>query len=154
MQQLKWIVVLFLLVVSCAHKEKAEETKPKTEADAMRLVARVQSRPGGKEFVLLEAYGKWTLQEGTNLLSYGTDGRTASLVTSGEKLGQFVAADVQSGQVEIGDAVYHRTKAAPSSTLTTPAPTQATPASAPAAPKVEEKAPASKVIEPVPLPSY
>ena len=82
------IGLVFLLAASCADKVKEEEAKPKTEA-TMRLVARVQSRPGGKDFVLLEAYGKWILPEGTNLYSYGTDGRTAALVTSGEKLGSF-----------------------------------------------------------------
>ena len=148
-------MALFLLVTSCADKEQVVEAKPKTEKDTMRLVARVQSRPGGKDFVLLEAYGKWTLEEGTNLSSYGTDGRTAALVTSGEKLGQFVAADVKSGQVEIGDAVYHRTKANAATTSDSkPQPAQESPAAAPELRKVEEKAPSSKVIEPVPLPSY
>jgi hypothetical protein len=45
-----------------------------------------------------------------NLYTYGPDGRTAALVTSGEKLGQFAAAEVSSGQVEIGDGVYYRPK--------------------------------------------
>lgn len=142
--------MLFLLLASCADKANDAETKPKAEAETMHLVARVQSRPGGKDFVLLEAYGKWILPEGTNLYSYGTDGRTAALVTSGEKLGQFLAADVKSGQVEIGDAVYHRPKpGAPATSSAGSAP--AAPA-APESPKSEEL-PSSSVIEPVPLPS-
>ena len=101
---------ILLVLGSCAAEKKAEAPKTKPENEAPRLVARIQSRPGGKDFVLLEAYGKWTLEEGVNLFSTGSDGSTAALVTSGEKLGQFVAADLISGHVEIGDAVYFRPK--------------------------------------------
>lgn len=128
---------------------------PVEEKEIMQLVARVQSRPGNKDFVLLEAYGKWTLDEGVILFAYGNDGRTATLITSGEKLGQFVAADVKSGEVAVGDAVYHRTKGASVAPPVSPSPpkepsSQATPAApAPAAPD-----PTPGKIEPVPLPSY
>ncbi len=148
--------LLFLMLAACATKEKNAAEPAKAEVDMMRLVARVQSRPGNKDFVLLEAYGKWTVEEGVNLYAYGSDGRTAILVTSGEKLGQFVAADVKSGQVEIGDAVYHRTKG-PSQA---PAgPNAANPPPAPAAPPAAAPSPEPKPvdpskIEPVPLPSY
>lgn len=147
---------MVLLMAACATKEKNAEAPVKEQVDMMRLVARVQSRPGNKDFVLLEAYGKWTLEEGVHLYAYGNDGRTAILVTSGEKLGQFVAADVKSGQVEIGDAVYHRSKG-PSQA---PAgPNAANPPLAPAAPPAPAPLPESKPadpskIEPVPLPSY
>ena len=145
------VILLSLFAVSCADKEKTEKAKPKVEAESMRLVARVQSRPGGKNFVLLEAYGKWTLEDGTKLYAYGSDGRTASLETSGEKLGQFVAADVLSGEVSIGDAVYHRTKPGePAAAPATPTPAPITP---PESPK-EQRPAGSSVIEPVPLPSY
>lgn len=142
--------MILLFSLSCAEKQKSEEPKPKAEAETMRLVARIQSRPGEKDFVLLEVYGKWTLAEGAHLYSYGADGRSASLELTGEKLGQFVAADIKSGQVDIGDAVYHRSKPpAPKTEATeTPTPATATP------PPVEDKPPASNVIEPVPLPSY
>jgi len=103
-------VAILLVLGSCAAEKKEEAPKTKPETEAPRLVARIQSRPGGKDFVLLEAYGKWTLEEGVNLFSTGSDGSTAALVTSGEKLGQFVAADLISGHVEIGDAVYFRPK--------------------------------------------
>lgn len=146
--------LLSVFLVSCATKGK--ETDPKTppqEMEIMELVARVQSRPGNKDFVLLEAYGKWTLDEGVILFAYGNDGRSATLETSGEKLGQFVAADVKSGEVAVGDAVYHRTKgaAAPAS----PSPPKApSPQATPAAPAPAEPDPSPGKIEPVPLPSY
>ena len=147
---------VFLLLAACAEKEKSEEpkAKPKAEAETIRLVARVQSRPGGKDFVLLESYGKWTLAEGALLYAYGNDGRTASLELTGEKLGQFVAADIKSGQVEIGDAVYHRAKPPEAKVDATPAEAPAEAPAAPAIPAVEEKPAGSNRIEPVPLPSY
>lgn len=156
---IRLIVLLPLILVGCAgdadqKKDEAKE-KPKVKLTP-QLVARVQSRPGGKDFVLLEAYGKWSYPEGTLLYSYGENGRTAALETSGEKLGQFVAADVKSGSVEIGDGVYFRpvapvVKAIDSAPepVVKPSPTVA-PVPSPAAPKLDN----SSVIEPVPLPSY
>ena len=117
--------------------------QPKTETT--KLVARVQSRPGGKDFVLLEAYGKWTYVDGVNLYSYGEGGRTAALVTSGEKLGQFVAADLKSGTVEIGDAVYHRPQR-----INEENPQADEVAAIPSAPTAPPSDTNSAVIEPVP----
>jgi hypothetical protein len=36
----------------------------------------------------------------------GLEGRAANLKVTGEKTGQFAAADIQSGTLEIGDSVY------------------------------------------------
>jgi hypothetical protein len=150
--------MIVLLMAACATKEKNADSPAKEQAEMMRLVARVQSRPGNKDFVLLEAYGKWTLEEGVHLYAYGSDGRTAILVTSGEKLGQFVAADIKSGQVDIGDAVYHRSKgpseapAGPNAATPAPAPAPAMPPAS--LPPADPKPAGSNVIEPVPLPSY
>ncbi|MFY7818194.1 MAG: hypothetical protein ACOVRB_07500 [Akkermansiaceae bacterium] len=149
------IVLLSSLLVSCASKNKDAEDQKPGERETTQLVARVQSRPGTKDFVLLEAYGKWTLDEGVILYSYGNDGRSATLVTSGEKLGQFVAADVKSGDVAVGDAVYHRTKGASEAP---PAPvsqsTDTTSEKISAPPLNPMPIPAPEKIEPVPLPSY
>jgi hypothetical protein len=101
---------ILLVIGSCAGEKKQEAPKKTPITEAPILVARIQSRPGGKDFVLLESYEKWTLEDGVNLFSTGSDGSTAALVTSGEMLGQFVAADLISGHVEIGDAVYFRPK--------------------------------------------
>jgi hypothetical protein len=111
---MKFVAYLFVIscaVTACAHKTDGQDKeKSKVKQEGPKLVGRVQSRAAGKNFVLIESYGKWAYDEGVNLYTYGPDGRTAALVTSGEKLGQFAAADVSSGQVEIGDAVYYRPK--------------------------------------------
>lgn len=153
-----WIVTRYaamsLLLVACASQDQeSAEKKPAAEGETMQLVARVQSQPGNKDFVLLEAYGKWTLDEGVILHSYGIDGRSATLETSGEKLGQFVAADVKSGEVSVGDAVYHRTKGSAQAPAVGPQGSP-DPPNKPAAmpPAAVETAPVP-AIEPVPLPS-
>jgi len=55
---------------------------------------------------LIQSYGIWNIETGRILTSQGPDERSANLLVTGEKLGQFAAADLQSGQVEIGDGVY------------------------------------------------
>jgi hypothetical protein len=91
-----------LASVSCATKEPEE--KPKAEPP--RLVGRIASIPPDKRFVLIQSFGKWTAEPGTILTTRGADQRSANLLVTGEALGQFAAADLQSGQVELGDAVY------------------------------------------------
>ena len=91
-----------LVLVSCATKEPEE--KPKAEPP--RLVGRIASIPPDKRFVLIQSFGKWTAEPGTILTTRGADQRSANLLVTGEALGQFAAADLQSGQVELGDAVY------------------------------------------------
>lgn len=143
----KLTLAIFLVLLSACAKEpkKEEEVKKKPKTETTQLVARVQSRPGGKDFVLLEAYGKWTYADGVTLYSYGEGGRTAALVTSGEKLGQFVAADLKSGTVEIGDAVYHRPQR-----INEENPQADEVASTPAAPSAPPTDANAAVIEPVP----
>jgi hypothetical protein len=88
--------------VSCT--TKVLEEKPKAEPP--RLVGRIASIPPDKRFVLIQSFGKWTAEPGTILTTRGADQRSANLLVTGEALGQFAAADLQSGQVELGDAVY------------------------------------------------
>ena len=91
-----------LAAVSCATKEPEE--KPKAEPP--RLVGRIASIPADRRFVLIQSFGKWTAEPGAILTTRGADQRSANLLVTGEALGQFAAADLQSGQVELGDAVY------------------------------------------------
>lgn len=70
------------------------------------LIGRIASVPPDKHFVLVQRYGKWEGQSGQILTTRGPENRTANLRTTGEKLGEFAAADIQSGVVQIGDAVY------------------------------------------------
>lgn len=106
-----WFIGLGMLVLSSCGMLKNEETeepaeKPKSEAP--ELVGRIASIPADKRFVLIQSYGKWNIATGTILTTRGPDERTANLLATGESLGQFAAADLQSGTVEVGDAVYSR----------------------------------------------
>ena len=64
--------------------------------------------PADKRFVLIQNYGKWEVEPGSVLTTRGPDGRAANLLATGEHLGQFAAADLQSGEVQIGDPVFDR----------------------------------------------
>ena len=106
-----WIAAAgMLLLSSCGMfkntdaQKPAEELKPETP----ELVGRIASIPADKRFVLIQSYGKWNIEPGTILTTRGPDERTANLLVTGESLGQFAAADLQSGTVEVGDAVYSR----------------------------------------------
>lgn len=74
------------------------------------LVGRVASVPADRQFVLIQSYGTWSVAAGEPVFSAGPDGRTANLLPTGERLGQFLAADLRSGDVVVGDAVYFRPK--------------------------------------------
>jgi hypothetical protein len=91
-----------LALVSCATKEPEE--KPKAEPP--RLVGRIASIPPDRRFVLIQRFGEWNAEPGAILTTRGADQRSANLLVTGEALGQFAAADLQSGKVELGDAVY------------------------------------------------
>lgn len=83
-----------------------ENTEAKPQAKSLTLIGRVASLPPDRKFVLIQSYGRSNLEPGAILTTRGTDERTANLKVTGEKMGQFAAADIQSGNVELGDAVY------------------------------------------------
>ena len=85
---------------------KPEGEKPKVVVEGPKLVGRIASIPADKRFVLIQSYGKWTIESGQILTTRGPNERSANLRTTGETLGEFTAADLQSGAVEVGDAVY------------------------------------------------
>lgn len=100
-------VLLVLAIASCGWLGDDEEEEKKEAATAPRLIGRVASVNEQRKFVLIEGYGEWQLGEGLILSSLG-DERTASLLASGERMGRYSAADIQSGQVAVGDVVYGR----------------------------------------------
>ena len=103
-------LILFVFLAACA--EKPEE-KPNEKADAEtrpQLVGRVASIPADRKYVLIQSYGSWNVETGSILTTQGPEGRAANLLATGEKLGQYAAADIQSGTLEIGDGVYTVTK--------------------------------------------
>lgn len=97
----------FLLLGSCSlFSDSGEETVvPESKS---RLVGRIALVPPHENFVLIESYGTWRVPEGGVLSGIGTEGRTSTLVVTGEKLGQNVAADIRLGVAKVGDAVYYR----------------------------------------------
>jgi hypothetical protein len=96
-----------VMLVSCATGKKDEEPEQQT-GKRPRLVGRVASMPKDQDFVLLQSYGAWSVPPGVPVYCVGPEGRLANLLPSGEKMGQFVAADVRDGAVQVGDAVYYR----------------------------------------------
>lgn len=93
---------------SCASDKpaKPEDEKKSPVAEGPKLVGRIASIPADKRFVLIQSYGKWEMETGAVLTTRGPEERTANLRVTGEKLGDFAAADIQAGTLEKGDAVY------------------------------------------------
>ena len=111
-------------VLSCATDQSKKLDPSKLEAQeatikAPEIVGRIASVPSDKRFVLIQSYGKWSSESGQILTTRGPENRTANLKVTGEKLGEFAAADLQSGTVEVGDAVYYQHVPKP---VTSPAP--------------------------------
>jgi hypothetical protein len=116
--------LLSVFVVSCADDE---DDKPipidKTGKPVPpKLVGRVASIPSDKRFVLIQSYGNWNVSTGTILTTRGTEDRTANLLVTGEAIGQYAAADLQAGTLEVGDGVYSREMGKPTSDTPPPAP--------------------------------
>ena len=103
---LLWIPLISLAIAACSGFKNSQSTEKKTTVEGPELVGRIASIPADKRFVLIQSYGTWKIDAGTILTTRGADERTANLLITGEALGQFAAADLQSGSVEIGDAVY------------------------------------------------
>lgn len=95
---------------ACAAFKSAKPDQPtdRPATEAPKLIGRIASVPADKRFVLIQSYGSWKIEAGTILTSRGPEERTANLLATGESLGQFAAADLQSGLVQVGDAVYSR----------------------------------------------
>jgi len=117
MKSSRVLLLCCIFIPACASlkKEKTDGEKPKPAVEGPKLVGRIASVPADKRFVLIQSYGKWEVESGRILTTRGLDERTANLRTTGETLGEFAAADLQSGSVEVGDAVYlqHVPKPAP-----------------------------------------
>jgi hypothetical protein len=108
-----------LALTACASDKAAQAAAPaantkKTVVEEARLVGRIASIPADRRFVLIQSYGKWRVAAGTILITRGPEERTANLLATGEVLGEFAAADLQSGLLEVGDAVYFRPPPEPS----------------------------------------
>ena len=96
------LLAFIAFVPACADKPEKEPTGK----EKPRLVGRIDSVSADRKFVLIQSYGKWEVVTGAILTTQGPEGRAANLRVTGEKLGQFAAADIQSGTIENGDGVY------------------------------------------------
>lgn len=111
MKAVVYLLVPFLLALGACSNFKPGKPDADTEAPAKvqegpELVGRIASVAADRRFVLIQSYGPWKRDAGTVLTSRGDDDRVANLLITGEAAGQFAAADIQSGSVEIGDAVH------------------------------------------------
>lgn len=98
-------LLMLSVLVGCGSSPQEEE--PAKESVSKRLAGRVQRVNKASQFVLIRRYGYWRMDEGDIVVTSG-GGRTANLFPTGEKLGEHIAADIRSGEVEVGDAVYIR----------------------------------------------
>ena len=99
-------LITCVFLSACAEKPEITPTEKADAESRPRLVGRIASIPANREFVLIQAYGRWTVETGSILTTQGPEGRAANLLATGEKLGQYAAADIRTGTLEIGDGVY------------------------------------------------
>ena len=100
-----------LILQSCANHELVEEKVEEPEEKLDKLVARVSSVNKGAEYVLIQRYGRLEIPEDSIVYTLNNSAgqeQASSLKITGERLGQFLAADIMSGDPAVGDAVYLR----------------------------------------------
>jgi len=124
--------VLFCSCAGSGGAESADADKPAEQATP-KLVGRIASIQSNPRFVLIQSYGPWQVPADTVLTTQGLEGRTANLLATGESAGQYAAADIRAGEVEVGDAVY---------SLPDPRPEPLFETAAAAAPGIEDQEPA------------
>lgn len=105
---LKFALVVAAWSLGACTPPKAAVVEKKVVEVPDSLVARVASVYTSEKYVLIQRYGKLRISDDSILYSQGPHGGSANLKVTGERLGQFLAADILSGDVAIGDAVYLR----------------------------------------------
>jgi hypothetical protein len=100
------LAAIVLMTAPACTTPKPAEPVALPAPEAPQLIGRIASIPADRRFVLIQTYGNQTIKSVTILTTRGPEKRSANLLATGESLGQFAAADLQSGSVEIGDAVY------------------------------------------------
>ena len=105
------IINSVFLLGACANKAPVEEEK-EVEVQPDKMVARVASVHKEAKYVLIQRFGRLVIPEDSILYTLGSNtvdvNKAGSIQLTGEKLGQFLAADIMSGDLMIGDAVYLR----------------------------------------------
>ena len=95
---------------SCGFIKKLFGSKPevKIKTREVRLAGRVERVELESGYVLIRRYGPWRFDAAEEVAESRGENRTANLLPTGEKLGEHIAADIRSGEVQVGDAVYIR----------------------------------------------
>jgi len=102
------IPLLFITLSSCSHFKKSAdaETDEVVKKEPRRKIhGRIASVSEAGKFVLIQKYGPGRLPKNTLFQSAGVSGSQANLRPTGERVRDFFAADILSGEAEIGDAV-------------------------------------------------
>lgn len=100
-----FILVGFCVLGACAD-QVVQEKKETVRQD--RVVGRVASvyKDGG--YLLIQRYRSVNLGGDKVFYVRGVGNEMSSLKVTGERLGQFIAADILNGDPQVGDAVYER----------------------------------------------
>ena len=73
-----------------------------------RVAGRIEQVNESENYVLIRRYGPWRFDVSREVVVSFGEGRAGNLLPTGEKLGEHIAADIRSGSVGVGDAVYIR----------------------------------------------
>ncbi len=111
MKSVRWFLIpMFFALGACSlfrqNDADSGANEPKPAKEGPELLGRIASVSPDRRFVLIQSYGSWDREAGAILTTRGEDDRVANLLVTGESLGRFAAADIQSGTVATGDAVY------------------------------------------------
>ncbi|MFT5906629.1 MAG: NAD(P)-dependent dehydrogenase (short-subunit alcohol dehydrogenase family) [Cryomorphaceae bacterium] len=106
-----WAAMLGVCVLSsCAGNKPVEVEEVEPQRD--KMVARVASVNLTANYVLIQRFGRLVIPENSILYTLGSsaaeNNNAASIKVTGERLGQFLAADIMSGELVVGDGVYLR----------------------------------------------
>jgi len=93
-------------LVGCGNSVVNEE--PVDEVKVDQLVARVASVYEEEGYALVQRYGRVDLEDESILYTLNDVGETSNLKVTGERLGQFLAVDIMSGDPVVGDGVFVR----------------------------------------------
>ena len=102
------LALVTLSLTSCGFLKKIEHREPAPEVkkdDSRIVLGRIASVSEAGKFVLIQKYGPGKLPKNTLFQSQGISGSQASLRPTGERVRDFFAADIISGDAKIGDAV-------------------------------------------------
>lgn len=98
-----------LLLISCGALKSLGREEPKPELEnqppTRQIIGRIASVSEAGQFVLIQKYGPGKLPQHALFQTHGSDGSSANIRPTGERVRDFFAADLITGKVQRGDAV-------------------------------------------------